>query len=157
MITVSESIAVKAPIDNVFDAVSDFARYPKYQPEVKNVKVFKKTNNTSEVAFTVNIITTVSYTLRFKLERPHRITWTMVKGDLLMKANSGAWTLEALGPNLTDLTYAMDVKFGFLVPAGIVNDLIKSHLPAMLKRFKKAAEANAASSRSARKSCITGT
>ena len=137
MVKVEHSIVISAPVEEVFDLVADFASYSDFQPEVEESSVLKKGKSTADVAFTVKLISRVQYTLRFKLNRPKNITWTMVKGDSLLKTNSGSWNFKKVNGSRTKLTCSMDVEFGRWIPKSIVGGLMDSHLPAMLRRFKE--------------------
>jgi hypothetical protein len=74
-----------------------------------------------------------------KEERPNRVSWTFVQGEV-MKDNVGAWTLEAAGEGKTRATYSIEMRLGPLVPKAIVNTLVDASLPKMLEAFKKRAE-----------------
>lgn len=135
----SESIAIKAPIERVFEVISDFARYPEFVKENESAEIKSKTKNRVKVAFLANLVVKIHYTLDFKLSPPDKITWEMTEGDF-MKKNSGSWQLNKLEKNLTDATFTIDVEFPFWVPASMAQELIKSNLPKMLKEFKTEAE-----------------
>lgn len=140
MVKVAHSIVIGAPVEKVFDMVSDFARYSDFQPEVEESSVLKKGRGTTDVAFTVKLISRVHYTLRFRLHRPKDITWTMLKGDSILKTNSGSWAFKKVEGSRTKLTCTMELEFGRWVPNSIIGSLMGSHLPAMLDRFKEHAE-----------------
>lgn len=136
----SQSILIDADPKTVFDVVADFESYPQYLPETKEVVVEEKKGTTVVVSFTINVIKTVRYTLKFKLQSPKKLSWSLVKGDLF-KANDGSWTLEAVnGGQRTKATYAVDVDMGLFVPGAITKMLVGSNLPKMLARVKERAE-----------------
>ena len=81
----------------------------------------------------------VSYTLKHTEEPPNVLRWDLVRGDL-MKQNKGAWTLASLEKGRTRATYAIDLKFGLLVPGSVSDFLAERSLPRMLNGFKARAE-----------------
>jgi ribosome-associated toxin RatA of RatAB toxin-antitoxin module len=141
MVQVEQSIQVDAPAAKIFDVVANFASYPEIQPEMEEAVVIKETKTTAEVAFTMKLIAEVNYTLKFTLSKPGSIKWTMVSADSILQKNDGKWTFKKVSAKKTDVKYEMDVEFGGWIPSSIIADLMKSHLPQMLERFKEAAEA----------------
>lgn len=140
MVAVTQSIAIKAPMERVWDVLADFESYPEFQPEVEKIAVTRRTKNTAVVSFTINLIAKVHYALKFEFDRPNGMTWTTVEGHSLVRSNTGSWKLTRLEPHLTDLTCTMDVEFGIWIPKAIADGLMHNHFPAMLDRFKDRAE-----------------
>lgn len=136
---VEQSIEIKAPISQIFGVISDFENYPNFFSNIQDVSVQKKTKNKVQAAFTLHVIMDIHYTLDLVLYPPDRISWSLVKGDM-MKSNNGSWTLKEMGKNKTLVTYAIDINFGMLVPKKVVNMLIHSGLPEMLQALKENAE-----------------
>ena len=82
----------------------------------------------------------ITYTLKHTAERPSKLSWTMVKGEM-MKGNDGAWTLKPGGqPGTTEATYSIDLKLSSLVPGFIEKALAEQSLPGLLTNFKARAE-----------------
>jgi coenzyme Q-binding protein COQ10 len=135
----SRSIVIKAPLEKVFQTVSDYDRYASFLPEVKSVRTSERNGAQVLVHYELQLIKTVRYTLRMHEEPPTRIRWTFAGGDF-MKDNQGSWTFRALGPSETEATYQIEVKVGLLVPGSVVNALVDSSLPKMLEAFKRRAE-----------------
>lgn len=140
MATVTQSIAVQAPAEVVFDIVSDFAHYPDFLAEIIRADVVSKSATKATVAFSANVIKRIDYTMVFELKRPREIRWTMVDGDALIRSNDGWWKFEALEKNLTDLTFSCEMHFNIWLPKSIAEGVITSHLPVMMKNFKVRAE-----------------
>lgn len=141
MVQVERSIEVDVPAAKIFDVVANFASYPEIQPEMVEAVVLKETKTTAEVAFTMKLVAEVNYTLKFTLKKPSSIKWTMIAADSILEKNDGKWTFEKISAKKTNVSYEMDVEFGGWIPSTIITDLLKSHLPQMLERFKEAAEA----------------
>ena len=94
-----------------------------------------------EVTYMVDIkAKVITYTLKHTAERPTKLSWTMVKGEM-MKGNDGAWTLKpGAQPGTTEATYAIDLKLSSLVPGFIEKALAEQSLPGLLANFKARAE-----------------
>jgi coenzyme Q-binding protein COQ10 len=135
----SESIAIKAPKERVFEVVSDFGRYPEFLPEVEDVKVISKTKTRAKAAFIVNMVKSIHYTLDFKLSPPDEIRWTLIKGDF-MESNEGSWIFTGLDKNLTDTAFTIEIGFPFWVPKALAESAINASMPGMLKNIKREAE-----------------
>lgn len=109
----SQSIEVDAPIMACWALAADVARAPEWQQGLDGMEVLDRdadgrparcesTSNTK-----VRKIKTI---LRFAYEEPTRVSWTQEKGDL--KTLSGAWELEDLGGDRTQVTYRLDADPG---------------------------------------------
>ena len=133
-------IEIHAPVQKVFDAVTDFENYPEFLSESKAVTVQKRSKKGAVVTFEVSVIKTIHYTLDMKFNPPHHVSWTLVEGDF-MKSNDGSWELVEIKKGHTKAIYRIEVGFGLLVPGSIAKALVSSNLPAMLKAFKKRIEA----------------
>jgi len=134
----SRSIVINAPIEKVFDIVTDFDKYPEFVPDLAGIKVKSKNGNVAEVTFTINVMMKISYTLRLVETRPTKVDWTLVDGQM-MKTNEGGWLLEDQSGK-TKATYTVDVGLKGLVPKSVVNTLVDVNLPKMLEAFKRRAE-----------------
>ena len=134
----TRSIVIDAPVEKVFQVVTDYDRYAEFLPEVKRVSS-KRSGNQVEVHYEVDVIKRIQYTLRMQEEPPHRVTWSFVKGEV-MKDNHGSWLLEPAGEGKTKATYTIEMALGPLVPKAIVKALVEGSLPKMLDAFKRRAE-----------------
>lgn len=139
MASFTDSIAIRASRERVFEVVSDFGRYPEFLPEVEKVKVISKSKTRAKAAFTVNMVKTIHYTLDFKLSPPNTIKWTLVEGEF-MESNEGSWAFSALDKNLTDAAFSIDIGFPFWVPTSIAEGAINASMPGMMKNIKIEAE-----------------
>ena len=141
MATASRTVTVNVPPDEFFDVIVDYEKYPDFLPEVKKVKVEAGQGSIKEVTYTVDIkAKVITYTLRHSAERPVRLAWTMIKGEM-MKGNDGTWSLKpGVEPGTTEATYTIDLKLSSLVPAFVEKALAENQLPGMLGNFKARAE-----------------
>lgn len=135
----SRSILINAPIETVFGIITDYEKYPEFLSEVKAIRVSERRADEAVVQYQVSVIKTIRYTLRLKEEKPRRVSWSLVEGEL-MRENHGSWLLEPEGKQ-TRATYSIEMTLGPLVPKAMVNALVDSSLPKMLESFKKRAEA----------------
>ena len=141
MAQASKTVTVNVPPEKLFDVIADYERYPEFLPEVKKVKVEGGQGSVKEVTYTVDIkAKVINYTLKHIAERPAKVSWTMVKGEM-MKGNDGAWTLKpGAQPGTTEATYTIDLKLSSLVPGFIEKALAEQQLPGLLSNFKARAE-----------------
>lgn len=134
---IKTELQVPVSREKFFDVVSDVASYPKFLKNMKSVKILKESEDEFEAEFVINLIKEIRYVLRFKKERPTRLSWELVRGDL-MKKNTGAWILEE-GASETLARYEIDVNFGLLVPRKIIEGLTSTQLPELMQSFKERA------------------
>ena len=141
MAQASRSVTVNVPQEKFFEVVCDYEKYAEFLPEVKKVKVEGGQGSIKEVTYTVDIkAKVINYTLKHTADRPAKMTWTMIKGEM-MKGNDGSWVLKAgAQPGTTDATYTIDLKLSSLVPGFIEKALAEQSLPGMLANFKARAE-----------------
>lgn len=139
MAKVSESIDIEASPETCFRVITDYEKYPSFLKETKGVVVRKKSGQTAEVTYSIEVIKKISYTLKMVGKPPTTIAWSLLEGDM-MKKNSGEWNLKGSGNGKTRATYTIDVEFGIFVPGMISKMLVGSNLPSMLKSFKKRIE-----------------
>jgi coenzyme Q-binding protein COQ10 len=137
----SRSIVVNAPPEKVFDTIVNYDRYPEWLPEVKKIRTSDRKGNEVKVHYEVDFkIKTIRYTILAREERPQRMTWSFVEGEV-MKDNKGSWVLEPAGEGRTKVTYSAEVAVGPLVPKSILTTLVDQSLPTLLENFKRRVEA----------------
>ena len=138
----TRTIEVGVTPDKFFDVIADVTAYHRFLAKLGMVSV-----NIDQDQGDVKIVThavkklgkTVSYTLRYQLDKPKKLSWTLVKGQM-MSENTGSWVLEEAGEGRTRATYTVEAKFGMLVPKSLVKVMISRELPDMLAAFKQEAE-----------------
>ena len=141
MAQASRSVTVNVPPEKMFEVITDYEKYPEFLPEVKKVKVEGGQGSIKEVTYQVDIkAKVITYTLKHTAEKPNKLTWTMVKGEM-MKGNDGTWTLKpGAQAGTTEATYTIDLKLSSLVPGFIEKALAEHSLPGLLANFKARAE-----------------
>lgn len=135
----SESIEINATPKQCYEVISDYEKYPEYLDESKHVVIHSKNGNSAEVTFTIEVIKKISYTLKMVGTPSKKISWKLIKGDL-MKKNEGHWTFEEIKKGVTKAVYTLDIELGLFVPGMITKKLIGSNLPAMMKAQKERIE-----------------
>ncbi|WP_163865087.1 type II toxin-antitoxin system RatA family toxin [Myxococcus eversor] len=136
----TRTIVINAPVEKVFDVITQYERYPEFLSEVKEIRTENRKGNTVDVHYKVDVMKTVNYSIRVVEERPRRMAWSFIKGEV-MKDNKGSWLLEPEGEGKTRATYNVEMALGLLVPKAVVNALVDTSLPKMLEAFKRRAEA----------------
>jgi ribosome-associated toxin RatA of RatAB toxin-antitoxin module len=132
------------PIDakKLFETIIKYEDYPKFVAGCSSVSVEKKSDAKARVAYHVNMIKELSYTLdHVEDQAAFSVSWKLVKSDF-MTANTGKWTLKSLGAGKTDVHYAVEVDFNFPVPGIILNRVVKGSLGPMVKGFVERARAS---------------
>jgi ribosome-associated toxin RatA of RatAB toxin-antitoxin module len=137
------SIDVSAPLDIVYGVITDFTRYPAFLSEVEACRVQAQDGDVWDVEYTIDVVKRLSYKLRMRLERPSRMAWELISGELFTR-NEGHWKLEALdGGRKTRATYAISLDLALFLPRAVQRKLSEQALPATLREFKAEAERRA--------------
>jgi ribosome-associated toxin RatA of RatAB toxin-antitoxin module len=142
--SVSREILIAVPPEELFDVIVDYERYPEFVPAVKTCRP-RREGGAVDVYYEVDLgLKTLRYTLRHVEERPRRVTWSLVSGEM-MKISNGSWELSAEGGQ-TRAVYTVEVQIAKppLVPQSVVDrvtdELTKVQLPKTLHAFKARAE-----------------
>ncbi len=142
MFQATRTIEVNVSREKFFEVITDFESYPQFLDKVGLVGISVDEDNGDEKVVTQSVKKmgkVVSYTLRYKLDKPNKTNWSLVKGQMMSK-NEGSWTIEEAGEGRCKATYSIEVHFGFLVPKTLIKILVSSELPTMLELFKNRAE-----------------
>jgi len=133
-------LIVHAPTETLWATITDFDRYADYQPELRDIEVLQRGEQSWRVAFTVMLIKRIRYVLDFEAASPNVLRWSLVESNFLT-SNSGQWTLKA-DDDLTRARYDLEIEVGRFVPRAIITKLVDVSLPRMLERFKQRAVAS---------------
>jgi ribosome-associated toxin RatA of RatAB toxin-antitoxin module len=137
-----QQIVIDAPIDEVFDVIVDYERYPEFLPEMKHVQIQSRDDGVALVSFELEIIMRLGYTLRLVEDRPTAVNWTLQEAKMFSH-NAGGWKLEKLDDASTRATYGLEIKLRGLIPKSVSSRLIGTTLPNTLQRFKDRIEGKA--------------
>jgi carbon monoxide dehydrogenase subunit G len=128
----SASAEIDAPLDEVWAVVEDVAAAPEWQGGLLAVEALDRdADGRPTLVETKNDIKVrqVTTQVRFAYERPTRLSWTQVKGEL--KSVEGAWILEDLGDGRTRATYMLDSDPGRVLGM-LIRGPVESAVRAML-------------------------
>ncbi|MGB8931076.1 MAG: SRPBCC family protein [Anaeromyxobacteraceae bacterium] len=142
---ITRRIRIAAPIERVWAVIVDYGRYPEFVPGVLSCRVVGSTGGARQVEYTVDLaVRQVRYVLAHHEERPHRVAWSLVRGDLLARSD-GSWELTEDGDG-TLASYTVDVQIARppLVPGFVVDrvadELTRVQLPRTVEAFRARAE-----------------
>ncbi len=142
---VSKEMVIDVPVEKFWDVVVDYERYPEFVPGIKRVKLVHADKGIRDAEYELDLgVKTVRYTLRHLETRPTKVTWSLLKGDM-MKVSNGSWELSNhAGKTLARYTVEVQVAKPPLVPQSIIDrvsdELTKVQLPKTLEAFKARAE-----------------
>jgi coenzyme Q-binding protein COQ10 len=123
-----------APIEKIFEIITDYNSYPEFVDGCSSVNVLEQSDTDARVEFGLNLIKKFKYILHLKQTRPNQISWSFESGDIFKK-NEGSWQLKDLGDGRTEVQYGLEVEVKGFAPKTLVNSLTEKNLPAMLKSY----------------------
>jgi uncharacterized protein YndB with AHSA1/START domain len=144
----SLEVRIAAPPERVWEVIADYARYPEFVPGVRGCRVVRAPGGARHVEYDVDLgVRRIRYVLALREERPRRLSWTLVEGELLTRSE-GAWELtESGGATLARYTVEVQVSRPPLLPGFVVDrvveELTRVQLPALVHAFKARAEGSA--------------
>jgi len=139
MPSVEKTITFDAPIEQVFETLLDYEKYPDFVDGVDEINVLEFNENEARVEYTLNVIKKLNYILQLKHEKPHRLSWQLESGDIF-KVNSGSWELKDCGDGKTEVKYHLEIDVKMFVPKMISKKLVEGNLPRMLKAYEEQAK-----------------
>jgi coenzyme Q-binding protein COQ10 len=144
MSVVRKQVLIEAPVEKFYDILVDYERYPEFVPGIKRCRV-RAGKGEKEVEYELDLgIRRIKYVLRHEEQRPRRVAWSLVSGDM-MKVSNGSWEL-ADDKGRTRAVYSVEIQISRppLVPQSLVDrvsdELTKIQLPKTLEAFKARAE-----------------
>ena len=121
--------------EQFYKIVSDYEKYSEFLPEVKAIKILKKTGNTKEMEYSVSVIKTFKYILKATEKPNEQIDFAFVSGDVF-KSMAGQWKFSEKN-GLCQVEYKVEAAFGLFVPGAMAKTLVSVNLPIMMSNFKK--------------------
>ncbi len=144
MAVVTKQALIDAPLDRFYDVVVDYERYPEFVPGIRRCRV-RNGGGEKQVEDELDLgIRRIKYVLRHEEQRPRRVSWSLVSGDML-KVSNGSWDLSD-EQGKTRAIYSVEVQVARppLVPQALVDrvsdELTRVQLPRTLEAFKVRAE-----------------
>ncbi|MEO8092567.1 MAG: SRPBCC family protein [bacterium] len=117
-----QAIEISAGAEACFEAIVDYETFPAWQGAVKNVEVLSRDGDGlgEIVSFRVDAdLREVTYSLRYRYDRPGRVEWEFVEGDDVAHVR-GEYRFEPKG-EATVATYVLGIAPGMPVPGFVVN------------------------------------
>jgi len=144
MSVVTKQLLIEAPVEKVYDIVVDYERYPEFVPGIRACRV-RNGKGDKDVEYELDLgIRRIKYVLRHEEQRPRRVSWSLVSGDM-MKVSNGSWELSDDGGR-TRAVYSVEIQISRppLVPQALVDrvsdELTRIQLQKTLAAFKARAE-----------------
>jgi ribosome-associated toxin RatA of RatAB toxin-antitoxin module len=144
MSVVTKQVVIDAPVEEFYDIVVDYERYPEFVPGIRKCRVLTARGD-KEVEYELDLgVKRIRYVLRHEEQRPRRVAWSLVSGDM-MKVSNGSWELSD-DKGRTRARYSVEIQVARppLVPQALVdrvsNELTRVQLPKTLEAFKARAE-----------------
>jgi uncharacterized membrane protein len=138
-------IVIGAQPQECFDALLDYESFPEWQRAVKSVDVRARDEQGRgrEVSFEIDAkVRAVHYTLDYRYEEPHLVSWRYVEGDV--RDVDGEFVLEDRGDGTTLATYALRIDPGVWLPGRIVDVLNERVMQAAMEDLKRRVEGSPA-------------
>ena len=135
------TIEVDATPDRCFETIIDFPRYPEWSSVITAAHVLDVDADgvARRVEFELDMtIRTVHYVLEYAYERPTRLTWKLVEGDV--EDVEGAYTFEPAGKKKSRVTCEQAVSLGFWIPGPIRRIAEQKALKDSVTEFKAEVE-----------------
>ncbi len=117
---VSAGTVVAADAETVYGVIADLPRYPEWAEDVERTEVLERDEDGLPlvVAFRVDArVAMVNYTLRYQHQRPHRVRWTLVEGELLSQLD-GEYVLTPTDAG-THVDYTLEAALAMPLPSFI--------------------------------------
>ena len=117
--TASQTTIIAASVDRCFAEATAFEQYPQWAHDIEQAVVHSRDTHQrgTEVEFRASALgRSTQYTLAYDYsDAPHRMSWTMVRGDLT-RAIDGAYTFRDLGDGRTEVTYELAIELVVPLP-----------------------------------------
>lgn len=144
MAAVTKEVVIDVPVEKFYDVLVDYERYPEFVPGIKACRVLSA-GPEKQVEYELDLgVKRIRYVLRHVEDRPKRVSWSLVSGEL-MKISTGSWELTPVDGK-TRALYSVEIQVSKprLVPQAIMDrvsdELTRVQLPKTLEAFKVRAE-----------------
>jgi ribosome-associated toxin RatA of RatAB toxin-antitoxin module len=144
MSVVKKQLLIDAPVERLYEIIVDYERYPEFVPGIRACRIRPGAGD-KYVEYELDLgVRRIKYVLRHEEQRPRRVTWSLVSGDM-MKVSNGSWELSD-EKGRTRALYSVEIRIARppLVPQALVDrvsdELTRVQLPKTLEAFKARAE-----------------
>lgn len=138
---VRAAVRIEAPAEAIWKVMTDCRQAPAFIPGLRRCRSINRAADGSwedieqEVRYSW-FLPTVHYVFRAEYDRPYRIDFRRLSGDL--KDEEGTWRLvEAPDRSATVVEYDMYVDPGFWIPQALVVRSLRRDLPAALAGLRE--------------------
>jgi len=138
---VRAAVRIPASADSVWNVMTDCAQAPLYVPGLKRCRRIDAAPDgrwediEHEVRYSW-LLPAVRYVFRAQYERPHRMDFHRISGDL--KAEEGTWILtQTPDGTATVVEYEVYLDPGFWIPRFLVARLLRKDVPAVLSGLRE--------------------
>jgi ribosome-associated toxin RatA of RatAB toxin-antitoxin module len=134
-------IVIEAAPQACFDALLEYESFPQWQRAVRSCKVLSRdrSGRGKDVAFEIHgKVRPIRYTLHYRYEPPHLITWSYSGGDV--KDLDGELVLEDRGDGTTLATYALRLDAGTWLPGQVAGAFSDQAMQRAMEDLKRRAE-----------------
>ncbi|MBA4026602.1 MAG: hypothetical protein C0473_00020 [Cyanobacteria bacterium DS3.002] len=139
---------IKAPKEYVWNALTDFGRYPRIFPKVKSCQVLKREGQLVYIESYLKpqlfVNEQCQHTINDLQNKPDRLRWKMVDGTF--KAVEGEWQLKSVNSGRhCQVIYTLEVDPGPAIPRPIASLALKMTQKEIVSNFKQVVEKDAQS------------
>ncbi|TFV52227.1 SRPBCC family protein [Blastococcus sp. TF02A-35] len=137
----TQSIVVEAPAAQVMAVIADFPAYPQWVAAAKQVEVLETGDDgrARRVHFVLDAgAVKDDYVLEYTWDGDHRVSWTLVKGQM-QRRQEGSYTLDERDGR-TEVTYSITIDLSIPMLGMIKRKAEKVILDTALKELKKRVE-----------------
>lgn len=135
--SVQKELVIARSASDVFDAVTDFAKYPLWTTGLKEIVDQTATGDGQPrwefKAGTMGL--TIAYTLEYTIDGETSLSWKSVAGGV--KSIVGEYRLTPIDAESTKVNYMLDVDAGFGIPGPVRRQVTKLVVGAALPELKK--------------------
>lgn len=114
-----ERIRIEAPVERCFATLIDFASYPEWAGDLKEVRVVETdaAGRATVVEFRAAAMgRSTTYRLRYDYsDAPNRLSWVLVEGDLPRELD-GAYVLSPADGSATEVVYELAIDLVYPIP-----------------------------------------
>lgn len=116
----AETVIAASP-DAVYTVIADLEAYPDWAQDVQQTEVVERDDDglPTLVSFAVDArIATVHYVLQYQHDRPHRMRWRLVEGEMLAQLD-GSYRLAPAPDGTTTVRYELEAELAVPLPSFI--------------------------------------
>jgi ribosome-associated toxin RatA of RatAB toxin-antitoxin module len=141
----TERVTIAAPVQEVFETLIDFERYPEFFRDIKETTIDSVDDEGRGVEVTYRAAAmgrSTRYTLRYDYsDAPHVLPWKLVEGDI-MRVLDGHYRLEPVAddPSSTEVEYQLAIELVLPLPGFVKRRgeaiIMKAALPELKARIE---------------------